>query len=121
MSVSQWVLIQQNAPQFYWMATVGAIAHPYTRAKGFQMASLGVRATSRMAVASSRALLGTTLVRGGSMTVGSAAAAVGAGYAIGATVGSLTAYSIWGDEGAQDALQFYAHPISSTQELFGKF
>jgi len=117
-SVSEWVLIQRNAPQYYWLATVAAVAHPTTRSFGLRMGSFGIRASANVAFAGARALAGTTLLRGGSVTLGSAAGSVAAGYAIGAVLGTGISYAVWGDEGAKDALYFYSHPVKATKELF---
>ncbi len=117
-SVPEWILIQQKAPGIYWAGTAAAVAHPSTRKFGFKMASFGIRATSNVAIGATRALAGTTLVRGGTVTLGRAAGAVGLGYAIGATVGSGISYAIWGKEGAKDAMSFYTSPIDSTMSLF---
>ena len=112
-SFAEWVLLQQNAPQYYWLATAGAIAHPTTRRYGLRMASYGIRASANVAIASSRALLGTTLVRGGTMTGGSAVGSVAAGYVLGAVVGTGISYAIWGDDGASDAIDLYTGRVSA--------
>ena len=116
-SVPEWVMIQQNAPQYYWLATVAAIAHPTTRSVGLRMGSFGIRATANIAFASTRALLGTTLVRGGSMTLGSTAGSAAAGYALGAVVGTGISYAVWGEEGAQHAMYFYSNPYRAVKEM----
>lgn len=118
-SVPEWVLIQQNAPGVYWAAAVGATVHPTTRRFGFKMVSFGIRSTANVAYAGARAFAGTTLVRGGSTTVGRLAGAVGLGYVIGAVAGTGISYAIYGEKGASDALQFYTSPIDSTKSLFG--
>jgi len=108
---AKWYLAAQNAPKFYWMSTAAAIAHPYTRKTGLSMASFGIRASANMAVASTRALLGTTIRAGGTTTLGGAAAtyagALTAGYVIGSLVGTGVSYAVFGEEGATDALEFY--------------
>ena len=107
------------------MGTAAAIAHPATRRLGWQMGSFGVRATGNVAIASARALGGTTLVRGGTLTLGRAAfystGAVVAGYAIGAVAGTALIGAIWGKQGARDAIDFYISPIDSTEKLISKF
>lgn len=58
-----------------------------------------------------RAALGTgkvgSLARGG--------LAVASGYAIGATVGTVIAYGMYGDEGARDALDLYSGGVSPSE------
>ncbi len=110
--IANWLLATQNAPRIYWAATAAAIAHPRTRKRGLQALSFGSRATWNMTVASSRALLSTPLVRGGAFTLGSAGGSVLAGYAIGATAGTAISYGIWGEEGADTALDLYTGGVS---------
>ncbi len=121
-SISKWVVLQQNKEAIFWGSTAGLIIHPRTRSFGWQAAKFGTRATGNVAVASTRALFGTTLVRGGSLTFGSASAvgasAVGLGYVVGAAVGSGISYKFYGDAGARDALHFYSNPFSATADLF---
>ena len=102
----------KSAPQFFWMGTAAAVAHPWTRAHGLRAASFGFRATANVTIASSRALLGTTLVRGGTTTVGSAVASVATGYLVGAVVGTGIAYSLYGEEGVSDAIELYTFQVS---------
>ncbi len=101
------------------------IGNPATRALGWQMGSFGLRAAGNVSFGAARGLFGTTLVRGGTVTLGSTAmvgtASVGLGYMIGATVGTGIAYAWKGDEGAKDALYFYSNPYRATKELFEKF
>ncbi len=115
-SIPEILYAKDKIPEYYWLVTAGAIAHPYTRRKGLQMASFGVRATARMTFASLRALSGTTLVRGGSMTLGGGVAratgAVAAGYLLGAVVGTVIARQFWGVEGAHDAFALYTGQVS---------
>jgi hypothetical protein len=96
-----------------------AVAHPWTRAQGLRAASFGFRATANVTIAGSRALLGTTLVRGGSATVGGAAGrivgSVVAGYAIGAVVGTGISYALFGQSGMDDALDLYSGQVSFTK------
>ena len=122
LSLPHWVIIQQNKEAIFWGTTAGMIIHPSTRSIGIGMGKFGVRATANVTIASTRALFGTTLVRGGSMTLGSATmvgtAAVGLGYVSGAVIGTGISQAVWGDEGAKDALYFYSHPFKATRELF---
>ncbi len=112
---------KDRVPQYYWIVTAAAVAHPYTRAKGLQMASFGVRATARIGFASVRALSTTTLVRGGSMTLGGAAAratgAVAAGYVIGAGIGYGISRHFWGEKGGRDAIAVYTGQVSRDQYI----
>ena len=50
--------------------------------------------------------------RGAVATSAMYAAAIGAGYAIGATAGVAISQAVWGDEGAQDALDLYTGKVS---------
>lgn len=116
MGLSNWVVLQQNKSAIYWGVTAAFVIHPTTRSVGWAMTKFGVRATGNVAIASTRALLGTTLVRGGTTTFGGAlargGAAVALGYAIGATVGSGISYAVWGEKGARDALDLYSGGVS---------
>ncbi len=109
----------------YGVLTGVAIGNPATRQLGWRMGSFGIRAAGNVSFGAARGLLGTTLVRGGSATLGGTVAvgtaSVGAGYMIGATVGTGVSHLIWGDEGAKDALYFYSKPYKATKELFEKF
>lgn len=51
-------------------------------------------------------------VRGAVATTAMYTAAIGAGYVIGATVGVAISQAVWGDEGAQDALDLYSGNVS---------
>ena len=77
---------------------------------GGRMASFAARAH----LGGARAILSTTLVRGGSTTLGGAAAqfvgAVAAGYAIGSVVGTGISYLAFGEEGASAATDLYMNP-----------
>jgi len=123
MSFSRWVLVAQNAPKVYWAGTaflLGAgLKSPSARTAGIRMASFGVRATIAVTWAGSRALFGTTLVRGGSMTLGGglarAGGAVVAGYLLGALVGTSIAYEFWGEEGRDQAIDFYTGQVSQDE------
>ena len=116
MSFSRAYLWYKSAPQVFWIGTAMAVAHPWTRSHGLRAASFGFRATANVTIAGSRALLGTTLVRGGSLTLGGgiakAVGSVTAGYVIGATVGTGISYAAWGESGMDDALQFYTGQVS---------
>jgi len=105
-----------NAEKYFWATTAstagfGAARYIFTgnaatlRVAG-QMASFGLRAHSN-AIA---AVMRTPLVAGGS-SVGSIlavqAAAIGAGYMIGATIGTGISQLAFGDEGAALALDLY--------------
>lgn len=57
-------------------------------------------------------VLKTPLIRGGSMTIGSSAAAVTAGYLIGAVAGTGIARTVWGKSGQRDAIDFYTFQVS---------
>jgi len=110
-----------KAPQYFWIVTAAAVAHPYTRTKGLQMASFGIRATARMGFASVRALSTTTLIRGGSITLGGgiarATGAVAAGYVIGAGIGYGISRLAWGDQGGRDAIAVYTGQVSRQEYL----
>jgi hypothetical protein len=112
MSWSRAYLWYKSAPQVFWIGTAMAVAHPYTRSHGLRLASFGFRATANVTIAGSRALLGTTLVRGGATTVGGIAGGVAAGYAIGAVTGTGISYALFGQSGMEDALDFYSGQVS---------
>lgn len=118
-SVSSWILLARETPTIYWGSTgvmLGAgIRSPWARTKGIQMVSFGARATANVTWASFRALAGTTLVRGGTTTLGSLAVAAAGGYVIGSAVGTGIAYAGWGEKGASDALDFYSGRVSADQ------
>ena len=105
----------------YGVITGIAIGNPATRQLGWRMGSFGIRAAGNVTFGATRGLLGTTLVRGGSATLGGSvavgAASVGAGYAIGAVVGTGISHLIWGEEGAKDALYFYSNPVRAIKEM----
>jgi len=65
-----------------------------------------------------RALLATGGSSAGGMGAGTAVAAVGAGYLLGASVGTGVAYAFWGEKGARDALDLYTGKVSAKQ--YGK-
>ncbi len=120
MSFSQWVLVAQNAPKIYWAGTaflLGAgLKSPAARTAGVRAASFGLRATYHVSAGAARGLFGTTLVRGGTMTLGGGIARAGgyvaAGYLLGALVGTSIAYEFWGEEGRDEAIDFYTGQIS---------
>lgn len=70
------------------------------------MASLGARLTWNTSAASARAFFGTTLVRGGTMTVGGAAAQASAAVAIPLIIGYGVSHAIAGDEGTEDYMDY---------------
>ena len=107
-----------NAEKIFWGATASTLGfgaaryifsyNPATLRLGLQMASFGARAH----YASLSAILSTPLTTAqGSVTLGGAivrgGTAIGAGYAIGATAGTIIAGEVWGDEGAEMALDLY--------------
>ena len=98
-----------------------AIGYAPTRQLGFRMGSFGIRAAGNVTFGATRGLLGTSLVRGGSATLGGTvavgASAITLGYAIGAIGGTIIAQTVWGDEGAKDALYFYSNPIRAIKEM----
>lgn len=74
-----------------------AIKHPFRTAKIVSIPARFLAADLGIPVAS--AILGSTTA-----TVGAAGML---GYATGATAGTIISHQIWGDKGAQDALDFY--------------
>lgn len=92
-----------------WKATKWVAPHAWRGAKWGGKAAL--RGGTRAGVSISRAALGTgrigTAARGG--------AALASGYAIGATVGTVIAYGMYGDEGARDALDLYSGGVSPSE------
>lgn len=70
------------------------------------MASFGVRVTWNTTLASSRAFLGTTLTRGGTMTVGTAAMQASAAVAIPIAMGYGVSHAIAGKKGTADYLDY---------------
>lgn len=117
--IDAWYFMQ-NLEKMYWGATAATIGsgvtrlaltgNPATLRLAGQMVSLGARAH----VHAVRGVLGTTLVRGGTTTVGGAlakgAASVGAGYVAGAVVGTAISRAAFGEEGADLAIQTYSNP-----------
>jgi hypothetical protein len=106
----------------YSGATGLAIGYKPTRTLGLRMGSFGFRGAGNWArgalLGRGPGLLGTTFVRGGSVSSATAARGVlglaqGAvlGYAIGSVVGTAVAYAAFGEDGAKDALDFYSNPF----------
>lgn len=112
MSFARAYLWFKSAPQFFWMGTAAAVAHPWTRSHGIRAASFGFSATANVTIASSRALLGTTLVRGGTTTLGGIAGGVATGYLVGSVAGTGISYALFGEEGAHDAIELYTGQVS---------
>lgn len=56
-----------------------------------------------------RAVATTSIVKGVSM------AHVATGYAAGALCGTLISYSVWGEEGASHAIDFYSDPLDGSK------
>jgi len=69
-----------------------------------------------------RALISIELGAGaGGMGLGAFGASVLAGYAIGATAGTIIGYSMYGKKGAQDAMDFYMNPFDTSKwQTIGK-
>lgn len=76
------------------------------------MASFGLRATARATVASSRAILGTTLVRGGTTTLGGVAGQAALAVGVPVAVGYGVSYAIAGKEGTSDFTDFLTGGVS---------
>ncbi len=127
--IDAWYLFQ-NIEKMYWGATAATIGsgltrmaltgNPQTLRLAGQMASLGARAHMHAI----RGVLGTTLVRGGTTTVGGAlakgAASVGAGYALGAAAGIGISRSVFGESGMESAIDLYSSPMKFWNEgIFG--
>jgi hypothetical protein len=119
-AIDAWYLATQ-VEQRFWQATAATAGsgltryaltgNPSTLRLAGRMASFGARAH----FAAVRGVLGTTLVRGGTATLGSAlatgAAAVGVGYTAGAVIGTGISQALFGDEGARVALDLYMDPV----------
>lgn len=117
--IDAWYLIQ-NLEKMYWGATAATIGsgltrlaltgNPQTLRLAGQMVSLGTRAH----VHAMRGVLGTTLVRGGTTTVGGAlakgTASVAAGYALGAAAGIGISRAAFGESGMNAAIEVYSNP-----------
>ena len=112
--------VARNLESIYWGTTAGVAGsgvtrllitgNPATLNYARQMASFGARAHFNAV----RGVLGTTLVRGGSVTLGGAiattTAAMGLGYTAGAVVGTGISQLAFGEEGAIAALDLYSSP-----------
>lgn len=123
--IDAWYLFQ-NMEKMYWGATAATIGsgltrlaltgNPATLRFAGQMASLGARAHMHAI----RGVLGTTLVRGGTTTVGGAlakgAASVAAGYAAGAAAGIGISRLAFGEEGMDTAIDLYSSPTTFWNE-----
>lgn len=115
-----WAQALDNSAVCYTFATGMAIGNPATRRTGIQMASFGVRATANFWRAAiwgrGPGFLGTTIVRGGTMTARAAAvqttAAIGAplvaGYAISHVIGEAMDY----DRATSDYMDFITGDVS---------
>ena len=104
----------------YWGYTAGAAGaglarlaitgNPATLNHARSLASFGARAHFNAV----RGVLGTTLVRGGTVTLGGAIAtttsAAALGYAAGAVVGTGISQLAFGDEGSRAAIDLYSSP-----------
>jgi len=119
--VSSWVLAAQNAPGLYWGATAAAVAHPYTRKKGIEMASWGARVTAKSAMSNTRILMTTPFVRGGYWNLGKAGGSAVAGYITGAIVGTVIAEQAYGESGKQDAISLYTGRVSFDPRKKGNY
>lgn len=118
-----WAQAMDNSAVGYTFATGLALGNPSTRKTGIQMASFGVRSTAnfwRAAVwGRGPGFLGTTLVRGGTMTaraaaVQSTAAVLGplaVGYGISYGIGAAMDY----DDATDDYLDFITGDVSPKQ------
>lgn len=115
--IFHWYHVAKQAPSAWWIATAGTTGYglakwahtgkvPASLRIGGQMASFGVRVTWNTAMASSRAFLGTTIVRGGTMTVGAAAAQAAAAVAIPVILGYGVSHMIAGEEGTDDYMDY---------------
>ena len=112
----------QNVEKIYWGATAATIGsgltrmaltgNPATLRLAGQMVSLGTRAHMHAL----RGVLGTTLVRGGTTTVGGAVAkataSVAAGYALGAAAGVGISRAVFGEKGMTAAVDLYSNPVN---------
>ena len=112
--------IGRNLESLYWGFTAGTAGYglarlaltgnPATLNTARSLASFGARAH----VNAVRGVLGTTLARGGTVTLGAAAAqgasAVALGYTAGAVIGTGISQLAFGDEGAREALDLYSSP-----------
>lgn len=104
----------QNSAAYYIFATGVAIGNPSTRTLGLRMGSFGARASANWyrgaLLGRGPGLLGTTLVRGGSLTMGRAAVLGGytaAGVAAVVAAGYGASYLIGEKMGYEDATSDY--------------
>lgn len=107
----------------YVFGTGVALGNPATRSVGKHMFSYGVRAGSNFfrgaLFGSGSGFFGTPFVRGGTLTAGRAlasTAAVGAGYILGAAVGSGISWLFWGEPGRESARDFYSFNLDHWYE-----
>ncbi len=119
--LESWLISQsmQNSAAYYIFGTGLAIGNPATRKFGLQMGSFGVRAganwTRGAILGRGPGLMGTTLVRGGSMTAGRAAVAGGytaAGVVAIVAAGYGVSHLIAGEEGTDDYTDFMTGKVS---------
>ena len=110
----------RNIESMYWGYTAGTAGagmarllitgNPATLNTARALASFGARAHFNAV----RGVLGTTLARGGTITLGGAIAtgvsAAALGYATGALVGTGISQLAFGEEGARTALDLYSSP-----------
>lgn len=107
-----WYHASEKASTLWWITTAAAIAHPSTRRAGWHMASFGARVAVNTTAASARAFLGTTLVRGGTMTVGAAGAQAFAAAFVPLVVGYAASDMIAGQRGRTDYVDFITGQVS---------
>ena len=109
----------QNSAAGYVFATGFALGNPSTRLVGRQMASFGVRAMSNWYLGAflgrGPGFFGTTVVRGGTMTVGSAAVQATAAVAIPVVVGYALSYAIDENEGVENFTDFITGGVSPSE------
>ena len=113
----------QNSAAYYIFGTGLAIGNPSTRRFGLRMASFGGRAAANWyrgaLLGRGPGLLGTTMVRGGTMTLGRAAvvggyttagvaAIVGAGYGVSHIIGKEMGY----EDATSDYVDFMTGQVS---------
>lgn len=105
--------VLDNVHKAYWYASVAAAAHPYTRKMGLRALSYGARVHLNALRAAAGAALSTPLARGGTFTAGGFLASAAVGYGIGAVVGTGVAYAMYGEEGAENAIDLYTGQVSA--------
>jgi len=112
--------VARNLESMYWGYTAGTAGaglarllitgNPATLNTARSLASFGARAHFNAV----RGVLGTSLVRGGTVTLGGAIAtttsAVALGYTAGAVIGTGISQLAFGEEGAKAALDLYSSP-----------